>query len=53
EYVDQFRTNNIQIEIKRSIYMDETTKQLIPAKVETLKPMLTDVLLRGFETFDS
>jgi N-formylglutamate deformylase len=53
EYVDQFRTNNIQIEINRSIYMDETTKTLIPAKVEHLKPMLTDILIKGFETFDS
>jgi N-formylglutamate amidohydrolase len=53
EYVDQFRTNNIQIEINRSIYMDETTKTLISTKVEHLKPMLTDILIKGFETFDS
>lgn len=53
EYVDQFRTNNIQIEINRSIYMDEVTKELVPSKVEHLKPRLTDVLIRGFEKFDS
>lgn len=53
EYVDQFRTNNIQIEINRSIYMDETTKELVPDKVVKLKPTLTDVLIRGFEKFDS
>jgi N-formylglutamate amidohydrolase len=53
EYVDQFRTNNIQIEINRSIYMDETSKELLPLKVEKLKPLLTDVLIKGFETFDS
>jgi N-formylglutamate amidohydrolase len=53
EYVDQFRTNNIQIEINRSIYMDETTKELLPLKVEKLKPLLTDVLIKGFNTFDS
>ncbi len=53
EYVDQFRTNNIQIEIKRSIYMDESTKELVPEKVAHLKPLLTDVLIRGFERFDS
>jgi N-formylglutamate amidohydrolase len=53
EYVDKFRTNNIQIEINRSIYMDETIKELIPFKVETLKPLLTDVLIKGFEAFDS
>lgn len=53
EYVDQFRTNNIQIEINRQIYMDEKTKLLIPEKVAILKPQLTDVLICGFETFDS
>lgn len=53
EYVDQFRTNNIQIEIKRGIYMDEVTKTLVPEKVKALKPVLTDVLIAGFEKFDS
>lgn len=53
EYVDQFRTNNIQIEINRSIYMDESTKLLIPSKVEKLKPLLTEVLIQGFEKFDT
>lgn len=53
EYVDQFRTNNIQIEINRSIYMDESTKELVPAKVAHLKPLLTDVLIQGFEKFDT
>lgn len=53
EYVDQFRTNNIQIEINRAIYMDETTKELVADKVMSLKPKLTDVLIRGFERFDS
>lgn len=53
EFVNQFRTNNIQIEINRSIYMDETKKMLIPERVETLKPMLTQVLVKGFKAFDS
>lgn len=53
EYVDQFRTNNIQIEINRSIYMDEIKKELIASKVEKLKPILTQVLIEGFEKFDS
>lgn len=53
EFVDQFRTNNIQIEINRSIYMDEVTKELVPAKVDHLKPQLTDVLIEGFKKFDS
>lgn len=53
EFVDKFRTNNIQIEIKRSVYMDESTKELVPAKVEHLRPLLTEVLVKGFEKFDS
>lgn len=53
EYVDQFRTNNIQIEINRSIYMDETMKVLVPEKVAHLRLALTEVLLQGFEQFDS
>jgi N-formylglutamate amidohydrolase len=53
EYVDQFRTNNIQIEIKRAIYMDESTKELVPAKVDHLKPLLTTTLIEGFKKFDS
>lgn len=53
EFVDQFRTNNIQIEINRAIYMDEKTKQLIPEKVSHLKPLLTQVLIDGFKRFDS
>lgn len=53
EYVDQFRTNNIQIEINRQIYMDEITKQLRPDKVSTLRPNLTRALIAGFEKFNS
>lgn len=53
EYVDQFRTNNIQIEINRAIYMDETRKILIPEMVSHLRPQLTEVLISGFERFDS
>lgn len=53
EYVDRFRTNNIQIEINRDIYMDEVTKELIPEKVSSLKPTLTQVLIDGFTKFDS
>jgi N-formylglutamate amidohydrolase len=53
EFVDRFRTNNIQIEINRSVYMDEKTKRLIPQKVERLKATLTECLIQGFERFDS
>lgn len=53
EYVDRFRTNNIQIEINRSIYMDEENKELLIDKVGSLRPSLTQVLVDGFEKFDS
>jgi N-formylglutamate amidohydrolase len=53
EFADRFRTNNIQIEINRSLYMDESTKELILPKAMQLKAILTDVLIRGFEEFDS
>jgi N-formylglutamate amidohydrolase len=53
EYVNQFRTNNIQIEIKRAIYMDEVSKELVKAKAETVKAHLTKTLIEGFVKFDS
>jgi N-formylglutamate amidohydrolase len=53
EFVDRFRTNNIQIEINRSVYMNETLKCLVPSLVERLRPALTEVLIEGFERFDS
>lgn len=53
EYVDRFRTNNIQIEINRSIYMNEGTKELIADKVNSLRPSLTRVIVDGLERFDS
>lgn len=46
-FVDRFRTNNIQIEINRRIYMDEVAKTLLADKVARLKPHLTDCLIRG------
>ncbi|MFA5583900.1 MAG: N-formylglutamate amidohydrolase [Bacteriovoracaceae bacterium] len=53
EYLNKFRSNNIQIEIKREIYMDEKTKELVIDKVNKLKPLLTNALIHGFTTFDS
>jgi len=53
EFVDQYRTNNIQIEINRSIYMDENEKKLIPEKVFLLKEKLTETLIKGFGKFKS
>ncbi len=53
EYVHRFRTNNIQIEVNRKIYMDEREKKLLPEKVLHLRPILTNTLIKGFEKFDS
>lgn len=53
DFADRFRTNNIQIEIKRSLYMDEQTKQLMPDKVKALIPALTQVLTDTFTRYDS
>lgn len=53
EYLHGFRSNNIQIEIKREIYMDEVKKELVEEKVNKLKPILTEALIRGFKTFNS
>lgn len=53
EYVNKFRTNNIQIEIKRGSYMDESTKELVLEKANHIKTHLTDTLIKGFVHFDS
>lgn len=53
EFIDRFRTNNIQIEINRSLYMNELSKKITVEKVTILKPLLTDILISGFEEFDS
>lgn len=44
-------TNNIQIEIKRGIYMDEKKQILDDKKVESLKLNLTKALIKVFESF--
>lgn len=50
-FVDRFRTNNIQIEINRGIYMDEKTKLLVMPKATPLKEKLTAVLVDGLTEF--
>lgn len=50
-FVNQFKTENIQIEIKRSIYMNEDTKMLVDEKVNLLKPHLTQTLIQGLLRF--
>ncbi len=42
---------NIQIEISRDIYMNETDKTLIKEKVDNLKPKLTQALINQFNKF--
>lgn len=43
------RINNIQIEIKRGIYMDEVSRELVPELVNELKPNLTKALINTFK----
>lgn len=43
------RINNIQIEIKRGIYMDEIKRELIPSLSDELKPKLTQALINTFK----
>jgi N-formylglutamate amidohydrolase len=50
-FVDRFKTNNIQIEIKRACYMNEKTKELVPTLAHPLKQSLTDVLIAGIKKF--
>lgn len=51
KYVNKFDTNNIQIEIKREIYMDESIKELVQEKVVKLRPVLTDVVIKTIVNF--
>lgn len=43
--MNQFDTHSMQIEIKRGIYMNEDSKELIKDKVDLLEPNLTQSLL--------
>lgn len=43
--------NNIQIEINRKIYMDESKRVLIPERVNKLKPNLTYSIIETFKQF--
>lgn len=45
-------TNNVQIEIKRGIYMDEAQQTLIPELSQELKVNLTKTLVDVFKYFD-
>ncbi|MCK5882187.1 MAG: N-formylglutamate amidohydrolase [Bacteriovoracaceae bacterium] len=51
KYINQFDTNNIQIEINRRIYMDEEEKVLTAKKVEILLPILTDTVIKTITSF--
>jgi N-formylglutamate deformylase len=44
--------NNIQIEINRGIYMNENKIELIDEKVNQLKPILTDAIIKTFQHFN-
>lgn len=53
QFTSQFNTNAVQIEINRSIYMDENKQELIPDKVKIIKKDVSDVLIGLFDHFDS
>jgi N-formylglutamate amidohydrolase len=53
QYCSQFNSNVVQIEVNRSIYMDEKKQELIPDKVKILKKDLTEVLIGLFTQFNS
>lgn len=46
-------TNNVQIEIKRGVYMDEKTQKLQMDLVSKLKQNLTGALINVFKKYDS
>ena len=45
------RINNIQIEISRGIYLDESNRTLVTEKITKLKNSLTESLIDGFKKF--
>ena len=51
EFVHEFRTNVVQIEINRHLYMDEIKKELLKEKATLLKNKLTQVLVETFKAF--
>lgn len=50
-FVNRFETQNIQIEINRSIYMDEEKKVLLPELARPLRSQLTAVIANGINHF--
>lgn len=44
EFIDRFNTNNIQIEINRSLYMIESSKKMIPDGQMKIKKALTEII---------
>lgn len=51
QWANALATNNIQIEINRALYMDETTKKLLKDKAERLKSVITGALIEGLKEF--
>lgn len=44
-------TNNVQVEIKRGIYMDEIKRELLSEKVQTIRNMLNGILKKVYSKF--
>ncbi|MBL6991633.1 MAG: N-formylglutamate amidohydrolase [Bacteriovoracaceae bacterium] len=51
KFINGFDTNNVQIETKRSLYMDETNKSLHPEQVQKLKGILTSLIVEVMKRF--
>jgi N-formylglutamate amidohydrolase len=51
QYMQQYHTNVMQVEINRGIYMDEVSKCLIDVKVSKLKPILTQAIIDLYQHF--
>ncbi len=45
KFINQFNTNNIQIETKRSLYMNEQDRYLLEDEVARIKPIITSVVV--------
>lgn len=50
-FLSEFEGNNIQIEVNRRIYMDETKKETFTDKVSSLRPIFTELMIDTFKKF--
>ena len=51
KYIAKFGANNVQIETKRSIYMDERARSLTSSKVQEVRKAITEVIVETLNRF--